>query len=70
MVDFNWNPNADDEIRREALANIQARVSGIVCPEHKESPTAFVAPDGNVSFRVCCPAQDERLSRELPRLLP
>lgn len=62
-------PGWERKLGEAALPEIQRRVTGLTCSEHNATPTAFLAPDGTVAFRVCCEAQDERLATELPRLM-
>lgn len=57
-MELKWNPNAEEEITKMALRNIEAQarpvVERTVCPDHGESPKLVRQGDDLQIVDFCC----------------
>jgi hypothetical protein len=55
-VEFHWNSGAVEQVKREAVANIQRRVDPVRCPLHGTRVTVSDLGEGGQPLldRPCC----------------
>jgi hypothetical protein len=71
-VRFEWNPNAESDLKRDVVRNLtprfQATLTKVTCPDHGEHPTIEVHSE-EWRIRACCERAAEMARAALGEVL-